>query len=495
MTADQRDWTRRQFVSAAGLALVAASGPLVPVARAVGRLALPAPDSTVRAFVSRPDLTPPAIATSMPPASVQPGYMFTAPFSGPGQHGPLIGDDGGDPVWFLPVSGPTAMNFRVQTYRGDDVLTWWEGQVDDGGYGGGRGLIANHAYEQIAVVKAGHGLQSDLHEFVLTSRGTALIAIYSESAGDLTAYGGPADGRIVEGVIQEIDVVSGRVLFEWHSLDHVGLDESYRTYPTDPGQFDYFHLNSIGVDTDGNLLVSGRHTSTVYKLDRRTGAVIWRLGGKRNDFRLGTGAAFEFQHDARGHADGTLTLFDNGAWGPDGIAEAASRPLRLALDTTAMTATLIQSFVLPQPRLAVAMGDVQLLPDGGVIVGWGTAGPFSEFGPDGSLRYDANFAGGGYSYRAFRYPWVGRPLTLPSVATTHDQPGQTTVHVSWNGATDVASWKVTAGPRANALRSVRTVARTGFETAITVPALTGWVAVEALDARGKTLAGSTPRRA
>ena len=249
MTADQRDWTRRQFVSAAGLALVAASGPLVPVARAVGRLALPAPDSTVRAFVSRPDLTPPAIATSMPPASVQPGYMFTAPFSGPGQHGPLIGDDGGDPVWFLPVSGPTAMNFRVQTYRGDDVLTWWEGQVDDGGYGGGRGLIANHAYEQIAVVKAGHGLQSDLHEFVLTSRGTALIAIYSESAGDLTAYGGPADGRIVEGVIQEIDVVPG-VSYSNGTPRH-GASRVV-AYPTDPGQFDYFDLNSRRTGTSSS---------------------------------------------------------------------------------------------------------------------------------------------------------------------------------------------------------------------------------------------------
>ena len=112
-------------------------------------------------------------------------------------------------------------------------------------------MIVDHAYRELARVKAGNGYQSDLHEFLITSRGTALIAIYSQVDADLSAVGGPRDGQVVEGIIQEIDIPTGRVLFEWHSLDHVGLDESYRSYPTDPGAFDYFHLNSIGVDTDG----------------------------------------------------------------------------------------------------------------------------------------------------------------------------------------------------------------------------------------------------
>ncbi len=408
MGAGSRSWTRREFVSAAGLALVAYSGPLAPVARAVGGLVQAADDAgAVRAFVSRPDLTPPTITVSSAAAATQPGYLFAAPFTGPGQYGPLISDNMGEPVWFLPVSGATAMNFRLQKYRGNDVLTWWEGAVASGGYGGGRGLIVDDAYEPLAVVKAGNGYQSDLHEFVITSRGTALIAIYSETTADLSGVGGPVDGHVVEGIVQEVEIPSGRVLFEWHSLDHVGPEESYRTYPTDPGLHDYFHLNSINVDTDGNLLVSSRYTSTVYKVDRRTGEVIWRLGGKKSDFKMGPNATFYFQHDARAHADGTITIFDNGAFAVDGAFESASRPIQLAVDTSAMTATLVRIYNTEEPRLATAMGDLQELPDGGAFIGWGTAGPFSEIGPDGALRFDAHFTGAGWTYRAFRYPWVG----------------------------------------------------------------------------------------
>ena len=387
------------------------------------------------------------------------------------------------------------MNFRVQKYRGEQVLTWWEGHVADVGYGGGVCVIVDRAYRELARVNAGNGYQSDLHEFTLTSRGTALIAIYNLVRADLSLVGGPADGRVVEGVVQEIDVPSGRVLFEWHSLDHVAIDESYRSYPTDTGQFDYFHLNSIGVDGDGNLVVSARHTSTVYKLDRRTGEVIWRLGGKKSDFELGAGASFSFQHDARTHADGTITIFDNGAWEPNGVVDQVSRPLRLALDSDAMTASLARVYQIADPRLAVAMGDTQLLPDGGAFIGWGSVGSFSEVGPDGQLRFDARFTGDGVSYRVFRYPWQGRPLTRPSVVIKQDPSGTTTVYTSWNGATEVARWRLLSGARADRLRPVRTVTRTGFETAIAAPGLSGYVAVAALDREGRTLAMSKLRRA
>jgi hypothetical protein len=89
------------------------------------------------------------------------------------------------------------------------------------------------------------------------------------------------------------------VLFEWHSLDHVGLDESYKDLPEEAGgTFDYFHINSIEVDHDSNLLVSARNTFTVYKIDRRSGEIIWRLGGKKSDFEMGPGTWMRYQHDA-----------------------------------------------------------------------------------------------------------------------------------------------------------------------------------------------------
>ena len=421
-----------------------------------------------------------------------------APFSFPTKppsteaSGPLIIDRNGQPLWFKPRSNVTAIDLRVQRYRSAPVLTWWEGTVF-GGYGG-TFVIADASYTEIARVRAGNGFKADLHEILITSRNTALISIYNEIHIDLSRVGGAVDGRLVEGIIQELDIPSGRVLFEWHSLDHVALEESSELGLTPAGNVDYFHLNSIGVDTDGHLLVSARHTSAVYKVHRRTGEVIWRLGGTRSDFALGPGAAFGWQHDVRRHSDGTLTLFDNAASLPTqrGIA---SRPLRLRLDLSTKTASLARDYPPPDVRTSWAMGNAQQVADGGLFVGWGTFPGFSEIGPDGALRFDARFVGTSVTYRARREAWVGRPTTRPTIATGSGAGGTTLVYASWNGATEVARWQVRAGSSATDLRPLRTVTRRGFETSITLRSKPRFVAVAALDRQGELLGFSRPVRA
>jgi hypothetical protein len=450
-------------------------------------------------YLSAPSLEPPLITVAQPAQGAASGLVFVAPFpignAPTGQYGGMIVDDAGEPYWFHPSPiDRTVMGLRVQTYKNAPVLTWYEGKTPPA-YGGVF-VIADNTYRELARIGAAHGYQGDVHEFVITSRGTALIAIYSEVVVDLTPFGGAAGSKVVEGIVQELALPSGRLLFEWHSLAHVPFDESYRTDPTAQGNIDYFHLNSIGVDTDGNLLVSSRHTSTVYKVDRKSGNVIWRLGGKKSDFQLGPGARFDFQHDARGHADGTLTLFDNGATGPGpGAVEPMSRPIRLALDTTAMTATLVREYLPSTPRLTVAMGNLQTLPDGGSFVGWGTDGSFSEIGPDGITRLDARFDHGTATYRAFRNHWHGRPKTPPSLAVAPDTNGSPTAYVSWNGATDVAEWRLRAGASASTLKTVALVPRKGFETPIPVPTTARFVAVDAIDATGAKLGSSKPQPA
>jgi hypothetical protein len=254
---------------------------------------------------------------------------------------------------------------------------------------------------------------------------------------------------------------------------------------------DYFHLNSVGVDTDGHLLVSARHTWTVYKVHRQTGAVLWRLGGKRSDFTIVPGAEFSFQHDVRRHADGTLTIFDNNAAAPTATTHA--RPMRLALDMSAMTARLIAEYQPETPRVAWAMGNLEQLPDGGAFVGWGTAGAFTEFGPDGTVRFDASLADGSVTYRAFRAPWVGRPAEPPKVAVTRSAAGAV-AYVSWNGATEVAKWRADMGSRRTALHAVASARRSGFETALPLGARKGYLAVTALDAAGNVLGTSAVHR-
>jgi hypothetical protein len=480
---DERRLTRQQFFRAAGAATLAFA------VRPMGALAAMAPSTAP--FLSRPDLAPPGVVvnTAGPTA---PGSIFLAPFAisgtaGP-HYGPMIVDNAGGLVWFKPVATKTAMGLRTQRYHGADVITWYEGDVL-GGYGGDF-VIADSSYRELKRVRAQHGMHGDLHEVLLTSHETALISIYQPATYDLTPVGGPVDGQLIEGVVQEIDLKSGRVVFEWRSGQHVSLDESYLAKVTPTNTCDYFHLNSIAVDSDGHLLVSARHTSAVYKVDRKSGAIKWRLGGKRSDYRFDPGASFSYQHDARRHADGTITIFDNAASAPPkpGAPVASSRAIRLYLDDKRMLAGLVTEYKPPQPRVAWAMGNAQQLPDGGMFVDWGTAGAFTEYGPHGDVRYDASFADGSVSYRAFRFPWSGAPAEPPAVAVT-GSAGDRSLHVSWNGATHVHDW-VARTVRGN--KVVAHARRTGFETVLRVPEGHGAVFVNAVDASGAILAASKP---
>ena len=402
-------------------------------------------------FRSRPDLDPPPVRILHAPSGTAPGLLFLAPSSGPGQRGVLIVDDAGQPVWFEPTGLP-AMNFRAQTLHGEPVLTWWQA-LPGGGLGRGEHVVADASYREIARFPAGNGRRSDLHELLLTDRGTALVTSF-----EIRHRG--ARGLTMGGVVQELEVPSARVLFEWRSLDHVPVEESYSPvgYP-----WDYFHVNSIDVDADGHLLVSARNTWAVYKVHRRTGEVLWRLGGKRSDFALGAGARFALQHDARSHEGGrVLSIFDNG--------ERRSRGIVLALDPKRMRASLLHEYVHHPELHARKLGSLQLLGNGDALVGWGTDPHFTEFSPGGAVRFDATLPRGGESYRTLRFPWRGRPHAGP-VAVVRGS----TVYASWNGATDVAAWRIEPGGSA--------VRRTGFETAL--PLRPGHVV--ALDARGRAL--------
>jgi len=458
------------------------------VASLAGARALPARAAAPAVpYRSRPDLVPPGVVVTTPANGAAPGYLFLAPFDGTGQQGPLIVDDSGEPVWFHEVVGAQAQNFRPQTFAGRPVLTWWAGAVGDNGTWMGQCFIADDTYHVVAVLTGAHGYRPEIHEFVITSRDTALMSMNNLVTADLSAYGGLADATVVESVFQEIDITSGNVLLEWHSLDHISYDESYLPVTS---TWDYCHLNSIGVDVDDNLLISCRYPSTVYKLDRVSGEVLWRLGGKNSDFAMGPGTTFGFQHDARGHAGGLLSLFDDGAYSPQTAIEPVSRALLLSLDTSSMTCTLELELPNPDGALSTAMGNAQRLADDGFVVGWGTTPSLSEFATDGTLRFEAKLTvPSQISYRAFREAWVGKPTGSPAVAVD-TSTGGADVYVSWNGATQVAHWEVLGGTAAGHLVSLAVAPRSGFETAIHLRAAPRVLTVAGLDATGRELGRS-----
>jgi hypothetical protein len=443
-----------------------------------------------RAFQSRPDLRPAPVTVTRRAGTTAPGYLFLAPKKKVVQMGPLIVDNQGEVIWFHPTK-LGVLNFRVQRYRGRPVLTWWQG-VSRKGVGRGRYEIYDTSYRRIAEVRAGNGFSGDLHEFLITPRGTALIPVYTRVRRDLSALGGAKNGSVYDNVVQEIDLGTGKVLFQWRSLDHVGLDESYvKDVPKKASEaFDYFHVNSIEPGPRGTVVVSARNTHTIYEIDKRTGRIVWRLGGKHSDFRMSPGTRFGWQHDARLHPDGTLTLFDNEAAPP--LAKQ-SRVLVLRLDRKRMKARLVRSYVHPSPLLASSQGDAQFLPGGHVVVGWGAQPYLTEFTRSGSVLFDAHFNKGADSYRVFRFPWVGRPADRPALAVRRDDDGLT-VYASWNGATEVRTWRVLAGAERSQLRPAATAARTGFETTLTAKTDAPYVAVQALDASGRVLGTSSVRR-
>jgi len=442
----------------------------------------------VQQFHSRPDLQPPTVSVTTAAADPALGDVFITADGGPGEAGAMIIAPNGQLVWFLPTKATLkAFNLNVQSYRGQPVLTWWQGQVV-AGHGQGVDEIYSSNYVHIATVRAGNGLLADLHDFVLTPYGSAWITAFAPVHADLRPFGGSTNGIIEDGVVQEIDVKTGLVMFDWHALGHVPVSASYMTAPRTAGQlFDFFHLNSIDPLSDGTALISARNTWATYLVSETTGSVLWQLGGKHSSFTLGPGVSFAWQHDAELLANDTLTLFNNDA----SPAEASeSSALTIALDPSASTATLVTRLTHPgTPILSNSQGDVQELANGDTFVGWGDVADASQFAPNGQLTFDLHLATPTTSYRAFRYPWSAQPPSPPALAaSTNGQ--QTWLYASWNGATNVASWQVLAGSTPGSQGVVGSYPDTGFETPIVAPTTAPYVSVLALSASGTVLGRS-----
>ena len=473
---------------------VATLGPAQPP------LTLPAtqPDK-LQHFTSAPGLTPPVITVSksskkargggdvlitpLPSPVVHPESNNTVTINPVGPGGPMIFDAAGRLIWFRQLQQPeVAANLRLQHYRGRPVLTWWEGTVTPSAFGVGGGVIANRSYNVIKVVHAGNGYPMDLHEFQLTKDGDALFTIYSPIRVHLP---GTPDGTLsplLDAIVQEVDIRTGLVVWEWHSYGHIPLETS-QANTQNSASFDAFHINAIQPLKPGRVLISARDTSAVYDVDQASGRLLWTLGGRGSNFRLGQGAQFYFQHDAHMLRGGRISMFDDGAGPP--MLNPFSRGIILQLNYRRHKATLVRQFARSTSTSAQSEGSVQTLPSGNVFVGFGSEPFFSEFSSGGRLLLDGSLPVDDGTYRTYRFPWTATPRTAPAVAAQRTGPGSVSVFASWNGATRVARWRVLADGR-----RVATVRRTGFETRIGLASSAQSFAVQALDSKGRVIGRS-----
>ncbi len=450
----------------------------------------PAKPGMVQSFVSQPGLEPPTVAVLTKAPSASEDDVFIAANGDYPQRGPMIFNRAGQLVWFEPIpAGKAAMDLQVERYAGKPVLVWWQGYIGLG-VGFGSDEIYGENYDRIATVNAGNGYQADLHDIQITPSGAAFITAYSIVEADLSSAGGATRGALQDAIVQEVDVKTGLVMFEWHAYGHVALDDSYWPRPTSPATpWDYFHVNSISLDPwgDGNFLISARNTWAGYEVDHDTGQILWRLGGRYSSFKMDPGTGTAWQHDISWQPDHTLTLFDNG----DSPQEhPQTRIVHERIDWSDRTVQLISEAVHTPSLLANSQGDDQLLPDGDSFVGWGAQPYMSEFSPAGKLVFDARMSAPGASYRAYTYPWTGAPAAPPALALRSGGGEALTAYASWNGATGVSAWQLLAGPSPTQLAPVATAPSSGFETAIAANSAQPYFAVAALDAAGQTIATS-----
>jgi len=442
-------------------------------------------------FHSEPKLEPPSLEVTTNSPQSAPGDVFIAPYTGPGPPGTMIFDHDGKLVWFhtLPANVAAATNLQVQELGGQPVLTWWQGYIPPQGFGQGEEIIANSAYQQIGRVRAGNGYSADLHDFTITSQGTGLLTAFNPIDCNLSVVSGPSGAAVTDSIFQEIDLKTGLVRREWHSLDHVPLGDSYSlaTHSSKKWPFDYFHINSIDPRADGTTLISARNTWSMYVLNTTSGKLQSTIGGHRSNVKLASGTHTAYQHDATTLANGTISVFDNGAVPK---VHPQSRGLVLALNPTTDSASVATQFEHSPALSSGSQGNIQQLINGDMFVGWGSEPYFSEYSASGQLLFDAHMHGSYESYRSYRFPWTGTPAGAPAIAATKSSGARVKVYASWNGDTRTASWRLLAGSSPTTLVPVATAARTGFETAVTTPGAAPYVAMQALDASGALLATS-----
>lgn len=432
-------------------------------------------------FKSSPQVTGVPVVNFMEPFTRcdDGSYLLITPRGKVAESTPMILDVNGSLVWAATKKYGQVYNLQVQSYKGQEYLTFWAGDDTVGGHGVGTHYMLDQQYREQYRIKAANGLGADLHAFTITANDTALISIYDKKFADVESMPGyHRKGWIWDSVFQELDLQTGEAIFEWRASDHIDVSKSYHPIgemeESDPR--DVYHINSVRKDTLGNFLVSSRYLRAVLYIDGITGKVLWQLGGKDNSFHdlsNGTATTFLGQHDAdilehedsHNHGKKThfITFFNNNAdW--DNTTDIQSKGARIEISLDDMTARLDLSLSTSnsnsttRPILSSSQGSYQTLPNGHIVLGYGFNAAMAEFSETGELLCSMLFqpssrfdTGDVQSYRNLRFNWTGFPRdTKPSLVGEFDgsssssssssSEGDVKLYMSWNGATEVSRW-------------------------------------------------------
>lgn len=396
----------------------------------------------------------------------------------------LILDGQGELVYYQRVPDcRLATDFKPQTDGGASYWLGAGGQVMASTYYRmSSAYTITHEYTRIGESKV------DPHELLLLPNGNILL-LYVEQVSLANVGGTIPNGfsspSIVGMTIRELDAAQN-IVFEWNSWEHFDLSDTLDRYLSG-SVADYAHSNAIEVDSDGNLLLSTRHFDEITKIDRKTGAIIWRLGGKRNEFTLvGDNRWFSHQHDVRRLPNGHISLFDNGVY----LEPAYSRYVEYAIDEASKVITLTKQVIHDPPVYSVAMGSARNLANDNLLIGWGSTSvpAVTEYTPQGRVAFELSLPPGDFSYRAYSGPWIGLPSWSPTVV---EKDG--ILWYSWNGATEVAGYRIYGGA-SKPTTLIESKVKQGFEDSTLLQESYCTYKVVAVGKTGKAL-GETLHRA
>ena len=470
-------------------------------------------------FVTRPDLKAPKWnVTVYQPELVSPGYWFVGPYRSPRNKedetdtwvGPHIYDGNGELIWSgteMFDNGKDTMSFQIHNVRGEELMTVLD-------WSRGEGVIFDNHYEIVETVDIYGDARTNAHEFHFVDNGSKAVVIktkYDVSTKEDAQAAGLNNGKLCHAHwdgIQEFDTSTWQTSWEWNSKGHIWLNES--TYAETPIEkrcdashlgWDFIHCNSIDKNAEGDYFLSCRHSNTIYKISHKDGSILWRFGGFMSDFDQGD-LVFGRQHNIRVRGENsthTIISFLDNAKGQDAAPPSHdfSRGLLIALDEKSMKSTVLKEINHPDLDYSPKRGNYQVLPNDNVFMGWSTKALHSEHTPDGKMVMQARMLAGWLgSYRNYKFHFAGQPLSLPTVHSAAygiegRDSARTVLHVSWNGATEVETWRFykTIG-NGNVRKLLGNRPRSGFETMIEVEGYASYIIAEGLDKNGGVLGTS-----
>ncbi|EZF56811.1 hypothetical protein H112_00898 [Trichophyton rubrum D6] len=417
-----------------------------------------------------------------------PGYIFVTPWNGHRSGHPSIYKDDGQLVWQGPEG--TIFGFRPQNLSNNPMLVFWEGDFTGTGYGHGAVNLLNSSYHLVHKVTLtegyfntglDHEVEShiDYHEGIVENDKKALlVAAANITQADLRSVGGPEEGWVIDGLIYDIDIETNKVLFRWSAVEHIDqipFKLSQRplldTGTSEKNPWDFFRVSST-VRYGDDYLISWDYGCSVLHI-ARNGSVAWNLNGiTGGDFKMKPNSKFCFQYGLRlgMHTDEKITISmhnnDNSEF-----SNTMNPTTGLVLDLDLKKMEVVgqrRMWNHEHPIVSRDLGSFQALGTGHCIVHHGQIPLIEEYNKDDELvmqiRYGHDLVDA--SYRVHRVSWTGMPITKPSVKACRKADKDIVVYVSWNGSTDIESWKVFEVSEGSMPKEIKDEAWTGFETTI-----------------------------